>query len=42
MAIYKVNEKLYDLPEDVIEEFKITYPDAVEVTDPEEGKTNGV
>ena len=42
MAIYKVNEKLYDLPEDIIEEFKITYPDAVEVTDPEEGKTNGV
>ena len=42
MAVYKVNEKLYDLPEDVIEEFKTTYPDAVEVTDPEEGKTNGV
>ena len=42
MAKYKIGTDLYDLPEDKIESFKTTYPDAVEVTDPEEGKTNGV
>ena len=42
MAKYKIGTDLYDLPEDKIESFLSTYPDAIEVTDPEEGKTNGV
>ena len=42
MTTFKVGETIYDLPEDKVKEFKDTFPDAVEVTDPEEGKTNGV
>ena len=46
MAKYKIGTDLYDLPEEKVESFLSTYPDAVEVTDeiqttPTEGKTNG-
>ena len=46
MFTFKVNDTIYDLPEDKVADFKATYPDAVEVTeeiqtDPTEGKTNG-
>jgi hypothetical protein len=47
MFTFKVNDTIYDLPEDKVADFKATYPDAVEVTDeiqttPTEGKTNDV
>ena len=42
MTTFKVGETIYDLPEDKVKEFKDTFPDAIEITDPEEGKTNGV
>jgi hypothetical protein len=45
MFTFKVNDTIYDLPEDKVADFKATYPDAVEVTDEiqtePEGKTNG-
>jgi hypothetical protein len=47
MAKYKIGTDLYDLPEEKIESFLSTYPDAVEVTDEiqepvTEGKTDDV
>jgi len=42
MFTFKVGETIYDLPEDKVKEFKDTFPDAVEVVEEEEGKTNGV
>ena len=47
MFTFKVNDTIYDLPEDKVADFKATYPDAIEVTeeiqtDPTEGKTNDV
>ena len=47
MFTFKVNDTIYDLPEDKVADFKATYPDAVEITDeiqtdPTEGKTSDV
>ncbi len=42
MITFKVGETIYDLPEDKVKEFKDTFPDAVEVVEEKEGKTNGV
>ena len=42
MITFKVGETIYDLPEDKVKEFKDTFPNAVEVVEEEEGKTNGV
>ena len=33
MFTFKVNDTIYDLPEDKVADFKATYPDAVEVTE---------
>ena len=46
MAKYKIGTDLYDLPEEKVESFLSTYPEAVEVTDEiqtpvTKGKTNG-
>lgn len=46
MFTFKVNDTIYDLPEDKVADFKATYPDAVEVTDEiqtePKGKTSDV
>jgi hypothetical protein len=47
MFTFKVNDTIYDLPEDKVADFKATYPDAVEITDEiqttsTEGKTSDV